>query len=62
MTGGFDKQTGKKYPGVKDAISRKAAMTFKAELLEKRAFEVTNFIAANTMRTSATVLRKEAGQ
>jgi alkyl sulfatase BDS1-like metallo-beta-lactamase superfamily hydrolase len=40
---------------------RKAAMTLKAELLERRATEVRNFIAGNIMRTSAAMLKTRAG-
>lgn len=40
---------------------RKAAMTFKADLLEKRSLDVRNFIAGNMMRTSAAILKKETG-
>jgi alkyl sulfatase BDS1-like metallo-beta-lactamase superfamily hydrolase len=44
--------------GSKNDVLRKQAMLIKAELLEKRARQVNNYIAGNIMRVSAGLLRK----
>jgi len=45
----------------KDGKNRKEAILLKADLLDKRAADIQNFIASNIMRTSAGLLRREAG-
>ena len=47
--------------GAEDEAKRREAMLLKAELLDDRAGEIRNFIAGNIMRTSAGLLRSEAG-
>jgi len=44
----------------KNDILRKQVMLIKAELLEKRAQQINNYIAGNIMRVNAGLLRKSA--
>jgi alkyl sulfatase BDS1-like metallo-beta-lactamase superfamily hydrolase len=47
--------------GTDDVSRRREAVLLKADLLEARGDDVRNFIAGNIMRTSAHLLRQEAG-
>lgn len=47
--------------GTEDESARSEAVLLKADLLDVRAGEVRNYIAGNIMRTSAGMLREEAG-
>jgi len=48
--------------GSKDGKNRKETILLKADLLDRRAVDIQNFIASNIMRTSAGLLRRETGQ
>ena len=47
--------------GAGDSAKSREARLLKADLLDTRAGETSNFIAGNIMRTSAGLLRQEAG-
>jgi len=47
--------------GTDNTSKHKEVLLLKADLLDARADSIQNFIAGNIMRTSAVILRQEAG-